>query len=284
MQAPDEEGTNRDAHGSAHQVSIQVLSDIHLELRQAKAEPPLPPVLAPVLALVGDIGAPRLDSYRRLLESTSRAYEDVFVIAGNHEYYHSRTTHHAIAASLQNLCSAFDNVHFLDNESHTVDGVRFIGSTLWSYVPKGDERLVESSINDYKRVQRPTYDFKSGTMRTSHATVSYTNRLHEAAVHFIEGELARDSETPTVILTHHAPSFRSVHAEYEGSPLNSAYATDLERIATRAPVIAWFHGHMHRAARYTLGERGVLVACNPMGYPGEANTGYDPAFVARLAL
>lgn len=141
-------------------------------------------------------------------------------------------------------------------------------------------------INDYTRIQMAIYD-PTGSGRT-HApvTVNYTNVLHEAAVHFLKQEMATDSALPMVVLSHHAPSMRSVAGEFEGSPLNSAFATDLEGMMKAPPVVAWLHGHTHRAVRYTLHPREgheVLVASNPMGYPGEPNTGYDHDFVVDMS-
>jgi hypothetical protein len=261
---------------------LQILSDVHLELR--KTMPELPPVLASKMALLGDVGCPL---YRDFLGLMSLRYDHVFVLAGNHEYYNRRRTHSAIAEEIDDVCAAFDNVYFLDNTAVEVEGVRYVGTTLWSHVPKASETVVTRGINDYTRIQRAIYD-PTGSGRT-HApvTVNYTNVLHEAAVHFLKQEMATDSALPMVVLSHHAPSMRSVAGEFEGSPLNSAFATDLEGMMKAPPVVAWLHGHTHRAVRYTLHPREgheVLVASNPMGYPGEPNTGYDPDFVVDIHL
>jgi predicted phosphohydrolase len=216
---------------------LQILSDVHLELR--KTMPELPPVLASKMALLGDIGS----LYRDFLGLMSRLYDHVFLLAGNHEYYNRRRTHHAIAEEIEVVCAAFDNVYFLDNDTVEVEGVRYVGTTLWSHVPKADETIVTRGIKDYTRIQRAIYD-PTGSGRT-HApvTVNYTNVLHEAAVHFLKTEMAADSGLPMVVLSHHAPSMRSVAGEFEGSPLNSAFATGLEGMLKAPPVVAWLHGH-----------------------------------------
>lgn len=67
-------------------VRLQILSDIHLEFTGTINRLPNIPVLAPILALVGDIGYPHKESYKDFIHQKSNEYELVLVIAGNHEY------------------------------------------------------------------------------------------------------------------------------------------------------------------------------------------------------
>ncbi len=67
-------------------VLLQILSDIHIEFSNARQRLPAIPVLAPILALCGDIGYPHKDSYKDFIYEKAKEYELVFVIAGNHEY------------------------------------------------------------------------------------------------------------------------------------------------------------------------------------------------------
>jgi Icc-related predicted phosphoesterase len=73
-------------------------------------------------------------------------------------------------------------------------------------------------------------------------------------------------DADTVVVTHHAPSARSVNPKYEGDYLNPAFASEiLGADGVDAPL--WIHGHMHDAVDYTVGK--TRVVCNPRGYPGE---------------
>jgi hypothetical protein len=84
----------------------------------------------------------------------------------------------------------------------------------------------------------------------------------------------------TIVMTHHAPTFQSVHPRYAGDILNHAYATDLSELILDNPNIKyWFHGHMHDSIDYMVGECRVL--CNPRGYNGYA---LNPNFQQHFEL
>ena len=94
---------------------------------------------------------------------------------------------------------------------------------------------------------------------------------------FIEDEFAgaaRDGTT-AVVITHHAPTPRSIAPRFHGNALNPAFASNLERLIVRYQPALWIHGHMHNSVDVTLGE--TRVVANPAGYNRGENPGYDPA-------
>jgi hypothetical protein len=54
-----------------------------------------------------------------------------------------------------------------------------------------------------------------------------------------------------------------------------------ELIVAREPAL-WIHGHTHHAMDYRIGPTRIL--CNPLGYPHEANDGFDPRLTVELPL
>ena len=58
----------------------------------------------------------------------------------------------------------------------------------------------------------------------------------------MEAERAGDR---AVVITHHAPSPRSIRDWYKGDPFNCAFASDLGRVIERYQPALWIHGHMH---------------------------------------
>jgi Icc-related predicted phosphoesterase len=125
-----------------------------------------------------------------------------------------------------------------------LDGVRFVGGTLWTNFGGTEyyQNLAQHGMNDFR------------VFSTDDAL-----RWHHETVYFLDTLEPYDR---TVVVTHHAPSFLSVHPKYAGDKLNPAYASNLEHLMT-APV--WIHGHMHDSSDYTVGNTRVL--CNPRGYP-----------------
>jgi len=85
---------------------------------------------------------------------------------------------------------------------------------------------------------------------------------------------------PLVVVTHHAPSMRSVQDRYKQDIVSAAFAAPLDERVAASRASFWIHGHMHDAARYAIGETQLL--CNPRGYPHETRTGFDPHLIVEL--
>ncbi len=97
-------------------LSIQIISDIHLEIVKRFTIIPR----APYLALLGDIGDPGSERYSDFLREQTRLFEKVFVLVGNHSCY-GRTP--AIASQLISEICEKDPEHLvlLDKTSYEID-------------------------------------------------------------------------------------------------------------------------------------------------------------------
>ena len=118
-------------------IDVQIVSDIHLEQRHENFRVPFD-VCAPYLALLGDIGDPWSDVYIAFLEWTSKQYVHVFLILGNHEYFHNQPS--KVAKRVQSIVRYLPNISFLNCSFFDLPftDVRFLGCTLWSHVPVRD--------------------------------------------------------------------------------------------------------------------------------------------------
>ncbi|KAJ3128446.1 hypothetical protein HK100_009167 [Physocladia obscura] len=165
--------------------TLQLASDIHLETRQKLSHSSFNSLIRPsaaVLALVGDIGDPAEPVFSAFLAWCSSKFELVLFVHGNHELYSSPSnsvlTVDARIALIQNICNQFRNVVYLNNKKHIYNGVWFIGSTLWSYVPSEHKTEIELGLNDYH------YIFKSADQTIS---VDDTNGEFAENKKFLEG-------------------------------------------------------------------------------------------------
>lgn len=113
--------------------------------------------------------------------------------------------------------------------------------------------LAERALNDHRLIRLTTGPFDA------QAALAF----HEADCAWLRSELAKPFAGETVVITHHAPSERSVHPRFQGDPLTGAFVTDLPDLLEQAQV--WIHGHHHNSSDYV--ERGCRVVCNPSGYP-----------------
>lgn len=79
-----------------------------------------------------------------------------------------------------------------------------------------------------------------------------------------------------MVVTHHAPSPRSIHPTHRADALSAAYASGLDSLVAGSGAALWVHGHTHYNVDYVLGA--TRVRTNQRGYPGE-DTGFEPALV-----
>jgi len=244
-------------------MKIQIASDIHLELHGDRnfANTIIPS--APILALLGDIGN-AIDPngiYERFLYDCSINFEYVFVIAGNHEYY--GTTIEDGNARLNDICSKFRNVHFLNNTFFIIDGILIFGSTLWSNIKK-NVNIIKKNINDFRHVKD--------------LTVKKINSMHELAIWHIKRLLDIRSED-VIILSHHTPSFNGTSDPiYKNSPLREYFSTNLEYIMEDSDKLKiWAYGHTHWNNIDII--HNTRVCSNQMGYDLECKTEYNHKFI-----
>jgi hypothetical protein len=111
---------------------------------------------------------------------------------------------------------------------------------------------------------------------------SDTLALHRRDVAWLEERLRAEPEMPTVIVTHHAPSARSIEPGLEDYPLSPCYASHLERLMGLGRVRLWMHGHTPWPVDYLVGE--TRVVSNPRGYADEEAEGFVPDLVLEVEL
>ncbi len=247
-------------------MKLLVLSDLHTEF--GDFDPPVTD--ADIVVLAGDIGVGTAG-----IEWAARRYRrtPVVYVPGNHEYYDHDI---GITDELKSVAPA--NIHVLDQDDYEIDGVRFLGTTLWT-----DFKLYGESEAWFsrQRARRSLYDFTAIRNGDRRFTPEDSVRLHEAGKAWLANELRKAFEGATVVVTHHLPATPSIADRYRNDPLNPAFASRLEDvIETHRPKL-WIHGHTHVACDYEI--HGTRVVCNPRGYPAESSgRGFSPELVVEV--
>ncbi len=243
---------------------IRVLSDLHLEFPQ----PPLPEVPADVVVLAGDtnLGVRGVRWARQAFPSTPVVY-----VAGNHEYYKE-----AYPRLLERLreAAAGSTVTLLEDAALQVGEVTFLGATLWTdYALLGDADAAmhecRRGMTDHRLI-RISPGYRRFSPEDAHA-------LHGASRRWLTAALREPGRK--VVVTHHAPSPRSLPAP-PGSPIDAAYASQLDELVEASGAPLWVHGHLHHCSDYQLG--GTRVLCNARGYPDERASGFRPDLIVEL--
>ncbi len=248
---------------------LHVLSDLHLE--HARFTPP--ELDADVVVLAGDIapGTAGIEWTRRQLDGRPVVY-----VAGNHEFYGHDLP--GLTARLKDAARG-SQIHVLENDAAVIDGVRFLGCSLWSdFDFAGPEnrastmRICERLVNDYKQIRA------SDPERPLRA--QDTRDLHIASRAWLESCLATPHEGPTVVVTHHAPLVRQRPENPLMAAIGSAFATDLAGLMDGETVDLWIFGHIHRTVDTNVS--GTRVLSNQRGYPHEPVAGFDPGLLVEL--
>lgn len=267
-------------------MKLAIYSDLHTEHSVFEAPDDLD---ADVIVLAGDIHTPGHTTPKWARRDSLFGDRPVVYVAGNHEFYEDECL--AQKRMMQKESDRW-GVHFLDARAVVIDGVRFIGCTLWTdfrlgiVQPDGSLRsdversMAESGryMNDYAciKLRQPIGDRRNGMRRTLRPID--TLAFHERERRWLEEELARPFDGPTVVVTHHAPHRQSLAAEFEADWMSGAYVSELPASFFEVPVL-WVHGHTHTSFDYRVGN--CRVVCNPRGYPqrrhvGHENEAFDP--------
>ena len=247
-------------------MKLHVLSDLHTEF--ADFDPPN--AAADVVVLAGDIGVGMGG-----IEWAQRYFSDVPVlyVPGNHEYYG-----HDIRDTDMLSTISQPHIQILDDDTCVIDGVRFLGTTLWTdfrLYGEGEAWFARETavklIEDFISIKRDDRPF----------TPEDSVELHEASKTWLVNELEKEFNGPTVVITHHLPASPSIADQYRNDPLNPAFASRLEGIIEKYHPELWVHGHTHVACDYEI--FGTRVVCNPRGYPGESSgKGFTPELVVKI--
>ena len=224
--------------------------------------------------LAGDIAPPRQAAAWAL-----RFAKPVIYVLGNHEFYGGCID--STADELKALCAG-THVHVLDNDEIVIAGVRFLGTTLWTdFMLFGAGEAREMAMAEAQRLMRDFSRIRAGD-DPGHAVHAGAVGDAVPAARRLAGARAREPHAgPTVVVTHHAPSPKSIHARFAGSPLNACFVSDAEHLPGAERVSWWIHGHTHDSFDYDL--HGTRVVCNPRGY-AKAGVNENPRFDPDLCI
>jgi len=244
-------------------MNVQIASDLHLEL--LRRDPRLrswqvvePAPNAALLILAGDIhqGAAAVEAFLDWPVP-------VLIVPGNHEAYES-TIQNSLAA--MRAAAEGTQVRVLQREVAVIEGVRFVAATLWSDPAVMGEReaaarvaLLQTMV-DYRLIATD----RPGANPQDRLTIDETTDHHRRDRAWLETVINQDFEGPTVVITHHLPSQRSIAPRYAGSLSNAGFVSELESLMGAERVQLWIHGHTHSSFDYIVA--GTRVVCNPRGY------------------
>jgi predicted MPP superfamily phosphohydrolase len=231
---------------------LQLISDLHTEFHRGSEltlirHLPIEPYLD-FLVVAGDVVVPGYQG-SLIVEAIFAALAEkachVLYVIGNHEYY--RGSKAWTENKLREAMARHPNIHWLDNDELTLDGIHFYGGTMWYPVGDGRNHEFAKQIADSFEIQNFTWAETENTK-------------------FSEG-LYACAKPETIVVSHHLPHPRTVPLKFVHSDTNRFFVSDQSHaIETLRPRL-WFFGHTHEACDIVLDS--TRAVCNPYGYPME---------------
>lgn len=250
-------------------MKIRVISDLHLDVNYNY---PISYNDDIFTVVCGDISSD-IDELAYWVKTNIK--QGVFV-AGNHEGYKGKPLQE-VYESLSRMFPLTSPVSFLNNSKKTVNGITFVGGTLWTNFNLRNLKSVDMVnashlVNDYK------YCTTLADKKIISLCPLHTIQMFDTTVDYINS----CREDNIVVVSHHAPSEKSLDPAYKDSCVNAAFASNLENFIIQRPNIKmWLHGHTHKGCDYTIGSCRVIN--NPRGYIsyGEGRN-FNPNFTVEL--
>ena len=254
---------------------IHLVSDLHLELSQYI--PHSESQIADVIVVPGDVM-----SKGRGISVLNEMWPDkiIVTVSGNHEHYGKEINKNL--AEMRETAKAL-GVHFLENDEVIINGVRFLGATLWTdFMLFGGEKqqycLIDAQqyLNDFKQIRTNGGEWNFRPLDSV--------EIHKESLKWLQLKIDDPFDGPTIVVTHHAPSYKSVLPRFQGDLLSACFASNLDHVLDGAKIDLWVHGHMHDSLDYEI--NGTRVVCNPRGYcryeGGEENGNFEPRLLINV--
>ena len=239
-------------------MNLQIASDLHLEFasnyEKIVGQNALKAV-GDVLLMAGDTSYHSdpnpLDDF---LDQYADLYDKIISIGGNHEWYNSVWNTDVTPKDNKRLV-------YLDDSVFQYDGVRFLGTTLWS----GASLESSEYLNDYRAIVG--------------FNVKAENKAYHEARSFLVRELEQPFDGKTVVVSHHMPLLECIDPPYRDSPCNDCFASDQSAFMENYEIDLWVHGHSHSFQDLTVHD--TRVVRNPLGYRNEWGD-WKPDFTIHL--
>lgn len=254
-------------------MKIGIISDIHLEFGIGNLEIPE----CDLLVLAGDIFTTTKNNssynlnrklekrHNKFFKTCSERANNTVMIMGNHEHY--SMCFHKTKDAIIECISPYKSITLLDNESIEIDDLHIFGSTLWTDFNGGNPLAMMDAmqLNDFNLI-RLSNDLE---YPLEFITPDFIYRKNQSSINMIKEFMEGKQDVPTMIITHHAPSWACVSDKYKTDTISYAYAnTGLDNfiLYNNGPDY-WIHGHMHTSHDFMHGDK-TRIICNARGYWG----------------
>ena len=214
---------------------FQLASDIHIEKRYPQNMTITDFLIpsSPTLILSGDIGSLYyIEQLTFFLKSCTQAFESVFFVPGNNEYYSregfDQVSFKELNHRLEKICVDC-NVILLNNSYVETDDLIIFGSTWWSSIP--EQLFLRIKIEEH------------------YITSDDFNFMHYVARMSLNHVLKNKGDKKLLVITHYCPTKIGTMNTHHKKPCFTSlipyYFSSSEKYLRMGMIDTWVFGHTH---------------------------------------
>ena len=277
-------------------MKILILSDLHLEVNGFTPGNSCADI--DVVVLAGDITKPATAAVEWARnEPTFKHAKAIVFVPGVLEHWSSFPNN---VVDEMRQAAIGSHVHILDSSELVVQGVRFLGLTLWTDYQlsvKTNVGLISNSqlsvevgrkmIANYFHTFSTQVDFDEEDVLNDVKTLPTPEQLvllHQESTKWLSQKLSEPFSGKTVVVSHHAPNRNSIDWRLTDDWTTPAAVNELPEEFFEVPSL-WIHGRSNCDLRYEV--KNCTVISNPRGpvpdrhWAGE-NRHFDPSLIVSL--
>ena len=247
------------------QITIQVFSDLHLNLRSPKDT--IPPIIpeAKYLFLAGNICTLNNFTFFPFLDYCSKSWEKTFLVPGNQDFYSLKKNHGMLDFEYNlKIGERYKNIFYLNNSKASLnDTIDVYGSTLWSR-PRFD-RYEAKYFTDFLNIQQFSESKKTNTL----IDYNFIQKLSNKDAGYLEDSINNNTNKKTIILTQFPPTQEGTISP--SKVLHEDFGNVLDKV-NLCNVPLWISGHTHWS--YDITHQSTRLISNQLGF-GFETTGYS---------
>ena len=246
-------------------MKIKIMSDLHIDVNHQYLFPILDD--KDVFTIICGDTSGDYNLTRNWIRENIR--NGCFIIGNHYGYTDDSRTYQYICKSLKRSFPLKGKISFLQNSHKIIDDIVIVGATLWSDYKLGarnDDDVILNKQNAYRCMNDFRFDvYEYPDLIERRITPDILVDEHKKSLKYIDRICKKYPDKKIIVVTHHAPSNKSISNKYRDSDVNSCYASNLEDfIVSHNNIKLWCHGHVHEDVDYMIGE--CRVICNPRGY------------------
>ena len=253
---------------TTRQITVQVFSDLHLNLLNPKDTiSPLIPA-AKYLFLAGNVCTLGHPMFFTFLDYCSKGWEKTFIVPGNQDFYSLKKNHGTLDFEYNlKIGERYKNIFYLNNNKASLnDAIDVYGSTLWSK-PRFSQLEVKY-FSDFFSIRQ----FSAKKQQNILIDYDFVQNLSNKDSGYLAESIKNNNDTnkKIIVLTHFPPT-----QEGTMSPLKTSHE-DFGNLLDKVDlsnVPLWISGHTHLSYDITRTPYTRLVS-NQLGFQYET-TGYS---------